>query len=285
MSENKYLNTVNQYLESDGWEIRSEQLRPGTVLIRGRQQSASGNESIVVMVVTSEDGNVTIDHLQHLHKRGRKLDADLAVLAAELEIDAELQQTAADNGITLLDDEILADIEANRSASNDGLSSTWRLHKEAAAYFGRKREKLSRRAVIGSVGVLAAGVASGSYGWRRLTHSRVDSIKSDAESVAYDNLVVNIEQYVGTVVHYSPAKIAQVVDSEGVEYRFRIQVTETDDEWTNDLLGRWNGDVFLQNETVEFLGVVDGLVQYETELGHERTIPVVEIFDISLIDQ
>lgn len=308
MASSPYLDAVGQYLRADGWEIQSTQLQPGTFLIAG-QQSAGGDRAIVTMVVTAEAGAVTPDHLKHLLQTAREEGVDLAILAAEGPIDDELRSTAADNGVHVLDNAELDMQSSGGSAPTtdaeptDTQSTTQKAptaaeqeppaaasttqdsfpdpRKQLKAYLS---SKLSRRRIIAGSVLLVGGTAAGGYGWYRFAPSPLERFKAETEEIAYDDLQADIEGHIGTAVHFSPARVAQAIDTEGDD-RLRLQVTRTGSgAWQDDLLGRWDGDPYATGDIVEFWGVVNGSVRYETSVGVERTVPDIDIVDIAPVD-
>lgn len=316
MASSRYLDVVRQYLQSDGWEIGSTQLQQGVFLVRGRQQSAGGEQSIVTMVITAEAGQATPNHLKYLLQTGREEGADLSLLAAEQPTSDELHAAAADNGVHVLGDEELDNQAATGStamgesaagspadAVSGSVSSTdnrhsfdsdstddppfpdpWRVLK---AYFAAK---LSRRRLIAGSAVLVGGTAAGGYGLYRspsalsIEDETDTEEQTDTDEVAYADLRENTDRYLETTVYYGPAHIAQRIDTDSGT-RLRLQVTRVDqDVWRNDIMGQWDGEPFSTGEIVEFRGVVIGTVTYETVLGIERTVPEVEIVEIATVE-
>ena len=317
MTASPYLDAVGQYLRADGWEIGSTEIQPGTFLIAG-QQSNGGDRSIVVMAVTADAGQATPDHLEQLLETSREEGVDLAILAAEAPVDDELQSTAADNEVHVLDN---ADLDMQESAASatdaeaaDGepieMPSTIEQEptpvepdpsaaqeppaaestdhdsfpdprKQLQAYLS---SKLSRRRVLAGSVLLAGGTAAGGYGWYRFAPSPLERFKAETEAIAYDDLQADPEQYLGTAVYYSSARVAQRIATDGDD-RLRLQVTRDESGvWQDDLLGRWGGDPYAPGDRVEFWGVVNGAVRYETSLGIERTVPDIDLVDIAPVD-
>jgi hypothetical protein len=91
----------------------------------------------------------------------------------------------------------------------------------------------------------------------------------------------NTDQYIGSPVHYSSATIAQIIETDAENYWLRLQLAQNGEQEENTLLGRWSGKRYDQQVRVELWGVVSGMVTYETEFGAERTVPSVEIRDMS----
>ena len=315
MTGSSYLDAVGRYLRADGWEIGSTELQPGTFLIAG-QQSNGGDRSIVVMVVTADAGAATPDHLEQLLETNREEDVDLPILAAEEPVGDELRSTAADNEVHVLDN---TDLDVGASAeptSDEGPTDTGPTdpeptempstaeqepspvegeppaestdhdsfpdpRKQLQAYLA---SKLSRRRVLAGGLLLVGGTAAGGYGWSRFAPSPLERFKAETEAVGYADLQADIEQYLGTAVYFSSARVAQRIDTEGGN-RLRLQVTQDDSgAWQDDLLGRWDGDPYAPGDLVEFWGVVNGSVRYETSLGVERTVPDIDLVDIAPVD-
>jgi len=101
-------------------------------------------------------------------------------------------------------------------------------------------------------------------------------LKSEAGRVTYEDLFRHNERYVGESVYYR-GQVVQVVGLVDEFYAIRVNVTrEQVGFWTDDVLityERGDGVRVLEEDIIEFVGIVSGLHQYEAVLGNQRTIP------------
>lgn len=142
-----------------------------------------------------------------------------------------------------------------------------------------------RKYLLGISAVSMAGIAGCSGSGSGGQDLDPEEIKSNAERIPYDDLLRNGDQYKGQAVHFPQAKIVQVLGSEEEGFQFRINVTETQYVWEDDVLIRWSGDRFVTDDIIEVWGRSNGLISYEAVLGNERTIPDVTAVDITLLQE
>ena len=112
-----------------------------------------------------------------------------------------------------------------------------------------------------------------------------EEIKSNAEQIQYNDLLRNGDEYEGQAVYFPQAKVVQVLGSEEEGFQFRINVTQSEYIWEDDVLIRWDGDRLVTDDIVEIWGRSNGLISYEAVLGNERTIPDVTAVDINLLEE
>lgn len=111
------------------------------------------------------------------------------------------------------------------------------------------------------------------------------TVKREAQEYSYQDLMRNSGQYKGEFVHFPQGQIEQVLGNEQDGFQFRVYVTQDEFSWDNDILVRWNGERYLEDDIVEIWGQFQGLVTYETVMGDERTIPDVTGHGIKLLQQ
>ena len=95
----------------------------------------------------------------------------------------------------------------------------------------------------------------------------------------------NEGQYEGEEIHIPQGQITQVLGDEDEGLQFRVSVSRGEYTWEDDILVRWDGGRFLEDDIIEVWGVYNGLVTYETVLGAERTIPDITSVDIELLEE
>lgn len=95
----------------------------------------------------------------------------------------------------------------------------------------------------------------------------------DSISVSYDNLFRNNEQYIGKKVHFQ-GKIIQMISYGNNYYLFRIAVFDA--KYPNSVVLVWyTGQRFLEEDVVEFWGIVNGIEDYETIFGQQVSVPSI----------
>ena len=315
-SSSGYLGDVAEYLTGNGWETSQKQVREGVFLVLGTKQGKRDEKRLLAMVVTAAEGSVTTDHLKYLVKTGREQKADTVVITAEFGVDAQIEQIAKNHGISTISPSLVTssdsgagvtDSSGGSSGSTSWTGSESTSRSEAPAENEGEDESdtgglLTRRRLVigggvGAVGLMLLGGggsdsdstnnddSDGGGGPNGQNGYDVASVKSNAEEVPYEELFRNIEEYTGTRVFYGAAKIIQVVEQNSEKYQFRLNVTQNGQIWEDDVLGRWKGERFLEDDLVEFWGVVNGAFQYETVAGNQRTIPDFDIVDMATIKE
>ena len=111
--------------------------------------------------------------------------------------------------------------------------------------------------------------------------------KAEAVTIPYDDLFRNNERHVGKQVFYR-AKIVQVINAGTNSYQFRANLAQlggTSIASGDTVFLHFKGKRFLDDDLIEFIGTVDGLLSYEAVLGQEITIPEISTFQVRLLDK
>ena len=103
-----------------------------------------------------------------------------------------------------------------------------------------------------------------------------NTLKDTAERVSYENLFRNNEEWKGRRVYYR-GKIIQVIEGSGNEFQLRANVTKGEFSWDDTVFLRYSGERLLEDDVIEFVGRVNGLIKYEAIFGNEVTIPDITI--------
>ena len=106
-------------------------------------------------------------------------------------------------------------------------------------------------------------------------------LKEQATSVSYDDLFRYNEDYIGQLVYYR-GQIAQVQERSGIML-LRVNVTQNQFSWEDDIRVDYRGQRLLEDDIVEFVGQVKGLWTSTAVLGNERTIPHVVARQLQLV--
>lgn len=110
----------------------------------------------------------------------------------------------------------------------------------------------------------------------------VDQLKSTAMTVSYDDLFRNNEQYTGKIVKIR-GKIIQSQNS-GNEYVFRVG-TKPEYYYEDIIYLNYNGPRFIEGDTVDIWGKVNGLKTYSAVLGNSVTVPEITSNHMELVPQ
>ena len=274
MNPPEYFKNVYRYAESNGWRLSTKQVKEHIYLIRGDKQSEKGSETLIVLVVTGTTRQVTPKHLEYVYRVGTETNANRVVVTAEAGLRDAAKQLAGKHNIQTLPPSKVpssaADIPDRGGQSNAQESDTPGFY-----------DNLSRRRLVASGSVLAGGVLTSGYLITSALQSEPTFDRTRAETIQVSELRSNTDQYIGSPVHYSSATIAQVIETDAESYQLRLQLTQNGEQEDNTLLGQWSGKRYDQGVRVELWGVVSGMITYETEFGAERTVPSVEIRDMS----
>lgn len=95
---------------------------------------------------------------------------------------------------------------------------------------------------------------------------------------SYDDFFRNNEEYLNQGVKWS-GRIIQVIE-DGENYQFRVDVDSGDIVF----LHGYSGKRFLENDTIEFVGISTGLVSYESIFGGQVTIPRIRVADLIMVE-
>ncbi len=107
-------------------------------------------------------------------------------------------------------------------------------------------------------------------------------LKGMAAQVSYDDLFRNNERHVGEVVYYQ-GQIVQVLNDGKDRYQLRANVTQGVYLWEDTVYLRYSGSRMLENDIIEFVGKVNGLVTYKSIFGQEIAIPDISVIQTQLI--
>lgn len=107
----------------------------------------------------------------------------------------------------------------------------------------------------------------------------VDELWNTADTPSsYDDFFRNNEEYLNQGVKWS-GRIIQVIE-DGENYQFRVDVGSSDIVY----LHGYSGKRFLENDTIEFVGISRGLISYESIFGGQVTIPGIRVADLMLLE-
>jgi hypothetical protein len=116
-----------------------------------------------------------------------------------------------------------------------------------------------------------------------LSRIRFDDLKSMAVVVSYDDLFRNNQVHVGKIVYYQ-GKLIQVIEGGKDSYQLLVDVTRGEYFWTDTVFLHYLGSRLLENDIIEFVGKVNGLITYES-IFREVTIPEVTIIQSRLVSE
>ena len=104
-----------------------------------------------------------------------------------------------------------------------------------------------------------------------------NALKATAKMVSYDDLFRYNEEWIGELVYYK-GEVVQVIERGDDNYNLRINVTEDQYGWWDDTVFLYySGERLLEDDIIEFVGEVYGLLTYEAVMGNEVTIPEIGI--------
>ena len=101
-----------------------------------------------------------------------------------------------------------------------------------------------------------------------------EELKAEAIKLSYDDLFRNNEQHIGKKV-WLTAKIIQVIEIDSDEFQLRAKITENEGFWDDTVFLQYSGPRLLEDDIIEFVGSVYGLITYESISGQEITIPAI----------
>jgi hypothetical protein len=109
-----------------------------------------------------------------------------------------------------------------------------------------------------------------------------EELNSSSDQVSYDDLFRNNESHVGKQVWYE-AKVIQVVEGRGDDYQLRANVTRGDYSWDDMVFLYYSGPRVLEDDVIEFVGMVEELKTYKAVFGQPITIPAIRVITSRLV--
>ena len=99
---------------------------------------------------------------------------------------------------------------------------------------------------------------------------------SQAEQITYDDLFRNNESHLGKTVRFR-GEVIQVIEESVQEFQLRVNVTRGEYFWDDTVFLWYSGPRLLEEDLIEFVGIVNGLITYESIFGGSVTIPELEV--------
>ena len=130
--------------------------------------------------------------------------------------------------------------------------------------------------------VLFSGSSGPSSVYTSLT---LEEMREQIMDVNYDDLARYPEKYKGKSVAFQGKVVQKVSDTE-----FRVNITKSEYDYWDDtvylLLTKDVKDVrLLEDDVIEFLGLVQGELMYKAVLGHKITIPRIDAYEVGIVKE
>ena len=109
-----------------------------------------------------------------------------------------------------------------------------------------------------------------------------DELKGNSTQVPYNDLFRNNNAHVGKQVWYR-AKVVQVIEGKRDEFQLRANVTEGEYSWDDTVFLSYRGPRVLEDDVIEFVGIVEELISYEAVFGQDVTIPAITVVSSQLV--
>lgn len=110
----------------------------------------------------------------------------------------------------------------------------------------------------------------------------IEELKATAKQITYDELARNTEKHIGEFLYFR-GKVVQVIEGSGQEMGLRVEVTEGEYGFWDDLVWvNFKGSRLLEDDIIQFWGTVEGRYSYKTVLGSTVTIPEITALVLSL---
>lgn len=108
-----------------------------------------------------------------------------------------------------------------------------------------------------------------------------DAIKENVVKVSFDDLARYPDKFIETPVHLT-GKIIQKISPD----QYRVNITKTEYSWTDTIyIILETGERLLEDDEVDFYGLANGTITYETVIGDHITIPRVDVYEIKLLKE
>lgn len=107
---------------------------------------------------------------------------------------------------------------------------------------------------------------------------------SAIKTISYKDLFRNIDLYEGNSYGFT-GKVIQVLESRGDKYQLRISVTKNRFTWSDTIYVFYEGLRILEDDLVQFVGTVQGVITYKSVLGGEITIPELQSDWLKIVNE
>lgn len=118
--------------------------------------------------------------------------------------------------------------------------------------------------------------------YRTYTPDEIQSIKSEAAEIPYDDLLANIESLVGAPIAFRGFIITIQDNDDHVVYRIAVPGDPDRLQW---VFASWTGARFEEAASVSCWGEVLGPEVFTEGMGRELTVPAIAIADMDLIEE
>ena len=109
------------------------------------------------------------------------------------------------------------------------------------------------------------------------TFQLFDELKARAEKISYQKLLVNNGNHTGTLVWHlgQVSEVLHLGNGNVLPYQIQANVKKVNDNWENPLFLYYSGPRLEENDIIEFVGFVGGLVTYEIDFGRRTLVPSI----------
>ena len=90
-----------------------------------------------------------------------------------------------------------------------------------------------------------------------------EQLRNMALILSYDDLFRYNEDHVGELVSYQ-GQVIQVLERDRDRYQLRANVTQGEHSWDDAVFLRYSGPRLLEDDIIEFIGRVNGLITYDS---------------------
>lgn len=108
MSSPEYPDTVQEYVQAQGWTTNITELREGAYMIAGFRGSGASSKKMLLMIVCEPESEVTTEHVEYLVKTAKQKNANTAALTAEIKTTDEARQVIEQYNISVIDPDTVA---------------------------------------------------------------------------------------------------------------------------------------------------------------------------------
>ncbi|WP_157969526.1 hypothetical protein [Haloplanus rubicundus] len=102
MDSPDYPHSVSEYLDSQGWNTTTREIREGTYVIAGSQDGADDSSRMLTLVVDEPESELTTSHLKYLFKTAKKNSVSDMRIASAVEITDTAKGAASEHDIKIL---------------------------------------------------------------------------------------------------------------------------------------------------------------------------------------
>lgn len=118
--------------------------------------------------------------------------------------------------------------------------------------------------------------------YRAFTEDEIDTIRSEARTIPYDDLLANVDAHVGSPIVFDGLLVTIREEADHFVYQISMAGNPQELQWA---FASWTGAAFEEAAFVTCWGEVLGPEVFTRGMGEELTVPAIAIADMELNEE